>query len=197
MIDHETFGFSSGVRTWGPSVAGSHVNVSVLMREMEKFSELTTFLCGNSMGCMILKTYLLRNPDLRIAGVIFLVPFFYIPKSIEDRDTKMALAPFAGPLLEDFVANTQIGPSHLSKNMAFTAKLLLARKTSPFLTPQVVNRFSQSFVYIRENASKFMYPFMTLIGLKDVVVCNDRAKELFAKSGSKEKELVEIEDGRH
>ena len=197
MIDHDTFGFSSGVRTWGPSVDGSHLSVTALMREMAKYSELTTFLCGNSMGCMILKTYLLRNPDLRIAGVIFIVPFFYVPESIEDRDTKVAAAGMIGPLLEDFVSNTQIGPSHLSKNMAFTAKLLIARKTSPFLTPNVVNRFAQSFVYIRENAQRFTYPFMTLIGLKDVVVCNYRAREIFAKAGSKEKELVEIEDGRH
>jgi len=53
---------------------------------MAKFGELTTFLCGNSMGCMILKTYLLVNPNLSIAGVIFIVPFWYVPASIEDRD---------------------------------------------------------------------------------------------------------------
>jgi len=60
--------------------------VSAVMREMAKFGELTTFLCGNSMGCMILKTYLLVNPNLSIAGVIFIVPFWYVPASIEDRD---------------------------------------------------------------------------------------------------------------
>jgi len=28
------------------------------------------------MGCMVINTFLLKNPDLKLAGVIFSAPFF-------------------------------------------------------------------------------------------------------------------------
>ena len=47
---------------------------------MAKHPKLPSFLYGNSMGCMVLATYLQRNPDLNIAGVIFSAPFFNLPE---------------------------------------------------------------------------------------------------------------------
>lgn len=71
LIDHETFGKSSGVRASGSSAAKSHCNVTAMMYEMGKFPTLTTFIYGFSMGGLVLHTYLLRNPGLKIAGAIF------------------------------------------------------------------------------------------------------------------------------
>ena len=51
-----------------------HYGVIAMMAQFEE--GMPSFLFGNSMGCMILNTFLLRNPNLKISGVMFSAPFF-------------------------------------------------------------------------------------------------------------------------
>ena len=56
-IDLEGYGWSAGVRGKGPNIENFHYNVTALI---EQFKEgYPTFLWGNSMGCMVLNTFLL------------------------------------------------------------------------------------------------------------------------------------------
>ena len=81
MIDLEGYGWSAGARGKGPKIPNLHFNVTVLI---EQFREgVPTFLWGNSMGCMVLNTFLLQNPHLKLAGVIFGSPFFEISEELE------------------------------------------------------------------------------------------------------------------
>jgi alpha-beta hydrolase superfamily lysophospholipase len=38
---------------------------------------------GHSMGCMVINTYLLKNPDIKLCGVIFSAPFFGFSENFE------------------------------------------------------------------------------------------------------------------
>ena len=62
IIDLEGFGYSSGQRCLGPIIPNLHFNITSLLEQFRP--GLPSFLYGNSMGCMTLNTYLLRNPNL-------------------------------------------------------------------------------------------------------------------------------------
>ena len=81
MVDLEGYGWSAGTRGKGPKIPNLHFNVTVLI---EQFREgVPTFLWGNSMGCMVLNTFLLQNPHLKLNGVVFGSPFFEISEELE------------------------------------------------------------------------------------------------------------------
>ena len=80
MIDVNSYGYSSGARGPGPNIEKMHHNVTCMLKQFEE--HLPSFLYGNSMGCLIINTYLLRNPGLGLAGVIFSSPFFQIAEDL-------------------------------------------------------------------------------------------------------------------
>jgi alpha-beta hydrolase superfamily lysophospholipase len=73
-IDLECHGHAAGTRISGLRIDSMHFYLTAMI---SRFQEgLPTFLYGNSMGCMVINTFLLKNPDLKLAGVVFSAPFF-------------------------------------------------------------------------------------------------------------------------
>ena len=80
MVDLEGYGWSAGARGKGPKIPNLHFNVTALI---EQFREgVPTFLWGNSMGCMVINTFLLQNPHLKLSGVVFGSPFFELSEEL-------------------------------------------------------------------------------------------------------------------
>ena len=101
IIDLEGYGWSAGVRAKGPNVENFHFNVTAMI---EQFRDgIPTFLWGNSMGCMVLNTFLLQNPHLKISGVIFGSPFFELSEAFGFDAGKKLAVQLLRPLLETFV----------------------------------------------------------------------------------------------
>lgn len=74
LVDMECYGYASGTRIAGLRIDGMHFCLTAMIA---RFAEgIPSFLYGNSMGCMVINTFLLKNPDLKLAGVIFSAPFF-------------------------------------------------------------------------------------------------------------------------
>ena len=120
IIDHETFGYSSGIRVLGVSELDSQSHVSTMLYEMARvYPHLSTFLAGNSMGGLTLMTYLIRNPQLNIAGVIFLAPFWYLPPTVDNLEVKLFLSPLLDPFIGEIVVNNHISISSLTKDFRF------------------------------------------------------------------------------
>jgi alpha-beta hydrolase superfamily lysophospholipase len=75
-----------------------------------------TFLYGFSMGCMVINTYLLANPDLKIDGVIFESPFFKMGRSMNMDPVREFLSRLIRPLLQNFVINVPFKMQEMSRN---------------------------------------------------------------------------------
>lgn len=52
------------------------------------------------MGCLVVNTFLLRNPDLKLAGVIFSAPFFGFADSLGVTWFKKILLRISNPVLK-------------------------------------------------------------------------------------------------
>ena len=78
MIDQKGCGYSSGTRGANFSLYDSHEWIGTMLQNIK--SEKPLFLVGHSMGCLNLQTFLINNPNLPLAGVLFTAPFFAFPK---------------------------------------------------------------------------------------------------------------------
>lgn len=80
MIDLKGHGYASGKRIMGWTPFDMHEQVGeVLMRAR---TDKPLFIFGHSMGGLVTATFLLKNPNLKIAGVIFSAPFFGFHPSV-------------------------------------------------------------------------------------------------------------------
>lgn len=114
LFDNEGFGFSSGPRAHGPNVQNIHYQVTTLLSQFKE--GVPTFLYGFSMGCMVLNTYLLANPDLKIDGVIFQAPFFKMGPGFQMDRVKEFGIRLIRPLIQHFVINAVFNVQELSLN---------------------------------------------------------------------------------
>ncbi len=97
-IDHESYGFSAGERISGQHIDTLHFGISALIQRFEE--GIPTFLYGNSLGCLAINTFLLRNPDLKLAGVIFSAPFFGFADGIGMTWFRKILLHLLNPILK-------------------------------------------------------------------------------------------------
>lgn len=75
-----------------------HFGLAALIDQFEE--GLPAFLYAHSMGCIVTNTFLLRNPGLKIAGVIFSAPFFGMSEANDLNPVKVAAIQLIKPLLE-------------------------------------------------------------------------------------------------
>lgn len=98
IIDNDGYGFSAGCRGAGPNITYFHHNLTALVQQFAV--GIPTFLYGNSMGCMIINTFLLRNPGLKLQGVIFGSPFFQFYEGMGVTWERKILAKCIAPVFE-------------------------------------------------------------------------------------------------
>lgn len=78
LMDLRGFGFSGGTRCKNYSLYDSHENIGAMLQRFR--NDKPAFLMGHSMGCLITQTFLLKNPNINLAGVIYAAPFFAFAK---------------------------------------------------------------------------------------------------------------------
>ena len=98
IIDLDGYGYSAGVRGHGPNVTFFHYNLTAMLEQFQE--NIPSFLYGNSMGCMVINTFLLNNKGLKLQGVIFGSPFFEIHESMGVTWDKRILAKIIAPIFE-------------------------------------------------------------------------------------------------
>ena len=100
LIDTDSYGYTSGVRGAGPNLEKFHHNITALLGEFEE--GIPAILYGNSLGCLIISTYLLNNPDIKLQSLIFSSPFFELAEHIGATWDRRMIARIMAPHLETF-----------------------------------------------------------------------------------------------
>jgi len=62
IVDNDAYGFSSGMRGTQPCIEKIHHNLTSMLQQFEE--NVPSFLYGNSMGCLVVNSFLLNNPEL-------------------------------------------------------------------------------------------------------------------------------------
>ena len=97
-----------------------HHSVTALVQQFEE--DLPTFLYGNSMGCLIINSFLLKNPNLPIQGIIFGSPFFQPHKSAGLTPFRKWLLVSAAQGLEGFATQAPINLHKVGQTKSYMRK---------------------------------------------------------------------------
>lgn len=131
LIDLRGFGYSGAPR--GCSTMPQLMNdVIRLLREARE--DLPLFMYAHSMGGLIVIKLLLERSSINVAGCIVTSPLLGFPK---DRDlpwVKIQLIRLIGDKMEDFVINSMVNPTALTKNSKYISSIFEDRLMIPFLS---------------------------------------------------------------
>lgn len=85
------------------------------------------------MGGLLIVSLLIRNPHLKIAGVITTSPMFGFPQDRELKGFKYYAVKYLGHYLEDLVINIKTNPTALTKNNQHVQRYFEDKLMMPFL----------------------------------------------------------------
>ena len=190
LIDTDAYGFSSGVRGQGPNVEKFHHNLTALIGEFEE--GLPTFLYGNSMGCLIIATFLLNNPSLKLQGLVFSSPFFEFAEHIGVTWDRKIVARAMAPTLELFAMQGTVMVHRVGRDMNYIRKALQQRKSFTIINMQGLVNLMDALEYLQGNVSRFSFPFLMMQGSEDRIVSNQGALNWYSQLPSsvpREKEM--------
>lgn len=77
----------------------------------------------------------------------------------------------------------------ITRNKTFVRYVVNCRKATPLLTAGLISSFNRNIDLIAKNASKVNYPYLLILGEKDVIVCNTTTRDWHSKTTSGRKEL--------
>jgi len=189
LIDFEGFGFSGGKRISGLTIEAMHRQVTSLLTQVR--SDLPLFLKGHSMGCMVLNTYLALNPEIaqRLAGVIWSAPFWGIPDFVNVDFFKKQIIKFLALHLEEFTLASGMPLHKVTRNKQFMRHAITQTKANPLSSLGLQASFLRAIDRIHANAKNVTYPYILVLGDKDVIVNNNMARAWHAKTASKVKQI--------
>lgn len=104
------------------------------------------------MGCMVINTYLLANPDLKIDGVVFESPFFKMGKSMNMDPVREFLSRLVRPLLKNFVINVPFKMQEMSRNAPWVRSMVQSRKIISLINTNGLVCFIDACKLIQEEA---------------------------------------------
>lgn len=112
MIDLRAHGYSSGARGVNWTVHDNHESFIAMFKQIR--TDKPFFVHCHSMGCMAFQSFLVRNPSLNLAGVIYGAPFFGMPVTADmDLPNNQILAQILSSKDFDILGVNPTLPVHL------------------------------------------------------------------------------------
>lgn len=139
LIDLRSHGYSGGARGCNWTVHDNHESFIRLFKQIR--TDKPFFVHCHSMGCMAFQSFLVRNPGLNLAGVIYGAPFFGLPVSAEmdlpSNNIKVQL--LSGKDFDFLMVNPRLPISMLSQDPFYFRKMLAIDMTAiPVLSAGVL-----------------------------------------------------------
>lgn len=128
------------------------------------------------MGALVIISLLIRNPKLKISGLIVTAPTLGFPLNRKIGPLKQFLIKNFGHYLEvniflifnqDLVINTNINPTSMSKNDQHIQRIFEDRLVMPFLGVGMARSIYKTLPFIYNNAHQFQFPIIIFHGKQD------------------------------
>lgn len=141
------------------------------------------------MGGLTINTFLGLNPQIaeKLAGVIYSAPFFGIPRKMNIAE-KLVISGLA-KVMDELVMISSLPIHKICRNKPYMRMVLQTRKANPFMTAGLMNSWIKNHDRVATFAHKVNYPYLLLLGEKDVIVDNSASRSWHAKTTSTVKEI--------
>lgn len=179
MIDSKGFGFTSGTRGGGILLEDSLEQIGLMLQMMRKDRPL--FVICHSMGCLNMENFLINNPQIKVAGVIYTCPFFEFPIHNNVGMYKKFLALGIKTIGEFIPINTILAISWLSHcKYNWRACLSLDHNQHPMVSGGSSMSMMHLVKDVHDNSKAHTVPFCLLLAERDKIVNNAGAIKFYS-----------------
>lgn len=196
LYDQKGHGYSSGQR-YMTTLTDLYENFFAVLTKVRK--DLPLFLLTHSMGGGSMLTLLLKNPDLKISGVIFHNPYVTLTNSppvnfgVRDR-VEVALLPNR---FENFLMNGSLGAHDLGYGEKFLKRTFEDRFLVPVIGLKIVKTLLKIEKLISQSRKSFTYPSLFLLGERDTIAPMKETHKIFKKIKFKDLTCQQFPSGYH
>ena len=137
------------------------------------------------MGCLCTVTFLINNPNLKIAGVIVGSPFWGFGEGANINTSRRLIVQFLASFLEELPLNGAGSTHHLSHGKQYYIYNCIgsSKNTSHLSSGGLVNSMMESCEDIHLNAKLYKKPTLCFIGGKEKIVQNGATKVFLKNCG--------------
>jgi hypothetical protein len=130
------------------------------------------------MGCLCTATFLINNPQLKIAGVIVGSPFWGFGDGAKISTARRLIIQFLASYLEELPINGAGSLHYLTHDMRYYIHACVGsqKTTSMSVSGGIVNSMMESCEDIHVNAKLYKKPTLCFIGGKEKIVQNESTK---------------------
>lgn len=97
-------------------------------------SDLPLFIYGHSLGGLITIKLLLDKPELNVSGCIITSPLLGLAKNMHFNWIKKKFMHYLGDSLGDFIVNSRVNPTALTKKTKYLHTIFDDRLMIPFMS---------------------------------------------------------------
>lgn len=130
-VDLRGFGYSGGVRGCG-ELRELENDVIAMLKTAR--SDLPLFLYGHSLGGLVTIKLLLDKPELNVSGCIITSPLLGLAKNMHFNWIKKQFMHYLGDHLADFIVNSRVNPTALTKKTKYLHTIFDDRLMIPFMS---------------------------------------------------------------
>lgn len=131
MVDLRGFGYSGGARGCA-ELRELENDVIALLRNAR--ADLPLFIYGHSLGGLVIIKLLLDKPELNISGCILTSPLLGLAKNMHFNWIKRQFMHYLGDYLADFIVNSRVNPTALTKKTKYLHTIFDDRLMIPFMS---------------------------------------------------------------
>jgi acylglycerol lipase len=131
MVDLRGFGYSGGARGCA-ELRELENDVIALLRNAR--ADLPLFVYGHSLGGLVIIKLLLDKPELNISGCILTSPLLGLAKNMHFNWIKRQFMHYLGDYLADFIVNSRVNPTALTKKTKYLHTIFDDRLMIPFMS---------------------------------------------------------------
>jgi acylglycerol lipase len=150
---------------------------------------LPLFLYGHSLGGLVVLTLTYDYLHLNVSGVMLTSPLLGFPKDRRLPWLKRQLVKLVGKKMEDFVANSMINPTALTKSNKHIQTIFGDRLMIPFLSVKMGRSILMNVEKVQDFALMYNTPVLIVHGKNDSVTSYHDSVDFMVKISSRVKLL--------
>lgn len=140
---------------------------------------------------------LIRNPQLKVAGVLTTSPMLGFPLDRKLSGFRYIAVKYFGHYLEDLVINTKTNPTALSKNNEHVQRIFEDKLMMPFLGIGMAQSILQTLTFVCNGRAQFKFPILIMHGKEDTLSHYGDSVKFYDTCGSADKTIKLFENGYH
>lgn len=116
-------------------------------------TDLPLFIYAHSLGGLVVIKLLLEKPQINVSGCIITSPLLGLAKNMHLNWVKKSFMKHLGDHLADFIINSRVNPTALTKKTKYLHTIFDDRLMIPFMSVKMAKYIFEGVDYVKTKSS--------------------------------------------